>query len=161
MTEIGARVFAVRDADEHSIRLFGFGTYRGKEIPPGRQVDDEDLAVCMEVEALNSTPERVTGYDNLIVKAWTEWAAAGKCTEEEADAEIAVARARQAAHQAKPLEERARDLAEYSLRNPRIDLDDDAGTVWGYQCWWGPIEKWVELSRGRTVIVVPLPGEPS
>ncbi len=42
--------------------------------------------------------------------------------------------------------------------NPRIDLDG-GGSVWGYQCWWGPggqeeLDRWV---AGRRVVLVPPP----
>lgn len=49
-------------------------------------------------------------------------------------------------------------FAELGLRNPRIDLDD-GGTVWGYQCWWGPIEEWERTVAGRKVVDVPLPAD--
>jgi hypothetical protein len=50
-----------------------------------------------------------------------------------------------------------RVLARMAL-NPRIDLDS-GGSVWGFQCWWGPggqgeLDRW---AAGRRVVLVPAP----
>lgn len=34
--------------------------------------------------------------------------------------------------------------------NPKIVLDTGE-TVWGMQCWWGPLERWDEFAKGRAV----------
>ena len=77
-------MFAVRDANDTTVHLFGFGTYAGRDTP-------------------------------------TEGV-----------------------------------FAEAGIKNPRIDLDDGA-TVWGFQCWWGPIGKWDGMLAGRDVVTVPVP----
>jgi hypothetical protein len=49
-----------------------------------------------------------------------------------------------------PGKEREALLHQLSL-NPRIRLDDGR-VVWGFQCWWGPEEKFEGWLRGREVI---------
>lgn len=41
------------------------------------------------------------------------------------------------------------------IPNPCIKLDDGK-TIWGYQCWWGPMSRYEEFIQGRKVLTVPL-----
>ena len=48
----------------------------------------------------------------------------------------------------------------FPLPNPCIELDDDKGTVWGYQCWWAEEEGWQAFRAGRKVVFVDVPKSP-
>jgi hypothetical protein len=43
-------------------------------------------------------------------------------------------------------------------KNPRIDLDR-GGTVWGFQCWWGPEDFVRKQLQGHELVEVPLPSD--
>lgn len=156
MTEVGARVFALRDADDDTVYLYGFGVYAGKHMPPGQEVTDEDLVDARR--AIAATDE--DGYRQRQNAWWVELidraVAEGRMTAEEGDLELVAMVGRSDVEAARPLEERAAELAATFRSNPRIDLDG-GGVVWGYQCWWGPIEKWDDLAAGREVVAVPVP----
>lgn len=50
-------------------------------------------------------------------------------------------------------------LVEACVRNPRITLEG-GGTVWGYQCWWGPAETLDDIAgwvKGRRIEYVEAP----
>ncbi|MFF1469107.1 hypothetical protein [Streptomyces mirabilis] len=155
MTEIGTRVFAVRDADETTVHLFGRGVYAGDHPRPGS--DNFSEAQLAAAEALLAKSDGDGPEDmEWLAKHWEARVAAGEKTREEADEILAKAREHREAEMAKPMEERVAKLLRAVVSNPRIDLDNGT-TVWGFQCWWGPedgFEKWV---GDRELIEVPAP----
>lgn len=56
----------------------------------------------------------------------------------------------------KPMEQRIAEFHASAMGNPKIVLDN-GDVVWGFQCWWGPLER----TRARygnlpeTVVAVP------
>lgn len=151
MTAPGSRVFAIRDANEEVVYLFGVGVYAGDRRRP---TSDAEVAELLEVakDAIRSSdanPIDVSGYLDRLV-------AAGEMTRDDADAELAAGKARAAANRARPIGERAAELVERTLANPRIDLDDGS-VVWGYQCWWAPEERLSEVVGDRRVVTVAPP----
>lgn len=153
-TQIGARVFAVRSADDNTINLFGFGTYAGDHPRPATDAETAELAefAADAVRHADANPLDVTtAYDHLV--------ADGTLTREAADEELRAAAQRIAEEQARPIEERAAALTRTMLNNPRVDLDE-GGHVWGYECWWGPEERFAEFAKGRTVNTVGAPERP-
>lgn len=38
--------------------------------------------------------------------------------------------------------------------NPKIVLDGGK-VVWGGECWWGPEERFAEISKGRSIVSTP------
>lgn len=40
-----------------------------------------------------------------------------------------------------------------NLKNPKIELDN-GGVVWGFECWWGPIEKYERICENKNIIEI-------
>lgn len=143
--EPGSRVFAVLAANQEEIQLLGFGTYMGDEVRPGGDQfsqADLDMAINVIKEGEKRPLDIKVMYDTLVER--------GELTREQADRECAAGEARAAKDRERPIEERAKELLLRMARNPKIELDN-GDVVWGYQCWWGPEERWPEIAKGRTV----------
>jgi hypothetical protein len=151
MTAVGTRVFAVASANATTVALYGFGTYVGDHPRPGSDtISDDDMTMYRQVIIDgDNNPLDVRGFADAAV-------AAGTMTRAEADAQLAAGADRQAAERARPLDDRVRDLHARARLNPRIDLDNGT-TVWGYQCWWGPLDAYDSWRSGRDVITVDVP----
>jgi hypothetical protein len=153
MTEIGTRVWAVRDATDEVVNAFGFGTYIGDHLMPGWD-HPSTLALCERaLRKHDSQPPLVNIHAYVDARV-----AKGEMTREEADAAIARAEAYDAAEKAKPFTERVLESAKSLGMNPRIELDS-GGWVWGAECWWGDADedtraKW---AKGRRIVTVPAP----
>ena len=152
MTAIGARVWAVRDADDEVVNAYGFGTYVGDRLMPGW--DHPSTLVRCERSIRRSDAKPLIDprefYDRKVK--------AGAMTREDADAAIARVEEATAADKARPLGERVRKLAEACGMNPRIELDS-GGWVWGAECWWGDASEDTPATwaKGRRIEVVPAP----
>ena len=154
MHEIGSRVFAVRNADEKTVYVYGRGVYAGDHPRPGSGNWSEEqkattAALIRKSDEEGAVPE---WWSAFLEKRVTE----GTLTREEADARIASKRARFEKLQGTPMEERVTALLRALDSNPRIDLDNGS-TVWGFQCWWGPEAGFEEWVAGREVVEVPAP----
>lgn len=154
MTEIGARVWAVRDATDKVVNSYGFGTYIGDHLLPGWDHPDT-LALCERALLKHD------GQPPLInIHAYTAARVAeGEMTQEEADATIARAEAFDAAEKAKPFAQRVLESAERLGMNPKIELDS-GGWVWGAECWWGEADDDTPAAwaKGRRIVAVTAPG---
>lgn len=143
--EPGTRVFAVLSANSDEIKLLGFGTYVG-DYPRGPEIFPEgDYKMAREVLQENDknplvTPEVIRQY-HLDKGA----------TEETSEEEVEKFKEQQEKERARPIRERAHELLSRMNLNPKIELDDGR-VVWGYQCWWGPEDKFDEFVEGREVI---------
>ena len=150
----GSRVFAVRSATKSTVEWFGFGVYAGDFPRPGT-VDWDDMPAAdqdMYRQAVRDVDEHP-----LDLAAWYDsQVEAGELSRSEADRIIDTARTRAAAERDRPVDERAAELAVRSAANPRIDLDA-GGVVWGFQCWWGPADRFDGWVAGRELIEVPAP----
>lgn len=153
MTEVGARVWAMRETTADTIYAYGLGTYLGDEPLPGW--DHPDMLARAERAIRNSDARPLidsAAYFGAKVER-------GEMTRAEADTAIAEVAARSAAEQARPMADRARDLARACGANPKIRLDA-GGYVWGAECWWGEVpddevpQGWV---KGRRIVIVPPP----
>lgn len=137
---VGTRVAAIRNGDEQlkTVYWFGEGTYTGQFLPPGFEMPDEDSDIYKLAQAAIERSDRTSRVDVYITEL-SHQVSAGKLPLEEAQARAASFRAWDEQERAKPIEERVQAFLIDAAKNPRIDLDNGA-TVWGYQCWWGPLE---------------------
>lgn len=141
----GTRVFAVLSANEEQVLLLGFGTYMGDHPRGPETFPEEDYKMAEEVVKSNETkpffaPETVRQH---FLKQGL--------TPEEAEEKVAHFEGLRKKELATPVRERAHELLCKMNLNPKIELDN-GDIVWGYQCWWGPEEKWSdEFIRGREV----------
>lgn len=121
MTEIGARVWAVRNDTDEAVYAYGFGTYVGDHLMPGWD-HPSTLAVCEKsIRKHDAGPPLIDAHAYYGRKV-----DAGEMTREQADAEIARVEANIAAEKARPIAERALDLAKRCGLNPKIELDSGA-----------------------------------
>lgn len=90
--EPGTRVFAVMGANDDTVQLLGFGTYVGKEIPPGHSHFSQEW-----IESARHAI-RVNDDDPWDPEAWFDHVVArGEMTREDADRQLAEGRRRAAA----------------------------------------------------------------
>ena len=153
MTEIGARVWAVRDATDEVVFAYGFGKYIGDHVMPGWD-HPSMLAICERSLRKHDAqpPWRPDAfYDQQVTD--------GKMTREEADAILARGEAYDRAERARPFADRVLDSARSLGMNPRIELDL-GGWVWGAECWWGEGDNDTPITwaKGRMIVTVPAPG---
>lgn len=132
--EIGTRVLAIRNGDPKTktLYVFGAGIYAGDFPRPGTiepQVGDEQYEMLRKV----IDDPRSLEFIAALEKQLDDDLAAGTITQEKYDA----TKKRGAELDARPIEQKVRDLWESTSKNPRIDLDNGK-TVWGMECWWGP-----------------------
>jgi hypothetical protein len=154
--EVGSRVFAVRNTDEKNIYVYGEGVYAGDLPRPGsfypESVDDIDPMLIELAEKSRTAGEADGRFQSLHLAEIELMRKNGKSEDE-----ITAYRETYEARAARPLREQAEEIAlavaQTMCLNPRIDLDN-GGTVWGYECWWGPKEKFQSLLDTRTVVEV-------
>jgi hypothetical protein len=152
--EVGERVLAIRDGDNTGLNIFGEGVYVGDLPRPGTEdgpseIDREAiLTVFAEDDAVPLAENRMTLFSVAVAEA------NGHDIEQARAASIAAVEA----ERAKPMEIRVQELWEATSANPCIHLDS-GDVVWGFQCWWGPIDganrKYPEDQIPRTVVPVP------
>lgn len=153
MTDVGTRVWVVRDYDDTTVHAYGFGTHLGDHLMPGWD-HPATLATCANAIRRSdiSGPlfDAKAFYDRKV--------AAGDMSREQADRILAEADRRHAEDQQRPITDRALDLARSMGMNPRIRLDA-GGFVWGAECWWGEADDDTPTSwaKGRMIITVPAP----
>lgn len=143
-----SRVFAVLSANKDEVQFLGFGTYVGDHPRPGTPERFSDSDYKMAADAVRRTDAQMADLDTWPL--WEQAIEEGKYTREEGERKYHESVAKIAAERQRPIEERAHDLLLQMARNPKIELDN-GDVVWGYQCWWGPEERWPEISAGRTV----------
>lgn len=139
----GDRVWAAESADEHEVRLYGYGVYAGDHVRP-----DGHGPFGITRDEMAATIERITIPVAEYRERVNEKVASGVIPQQEADAMVT----RYEEEAARPISDRVDDL----FANPRIDLDD-GGTVWGAQCWWGPEGVFDAWAAGRRVLTVAVP----
>lgn len=144
--EVGSRVFAVRDSDDETVNLFGFGVYVGDRIPDTWAEPDTKM-IDMIRESLAIDDANPGEFVRSMLDAQVEQ---GQITHAEYNAELETALERQKLESARPIEERAHEIYQRVAANPCIELDDGS-IVWGYECWWGPEERFESWRAGRTV----------
>ncbi|MFG3710993.1 hypothetical protein [Micromonospora sp. NPDC047730] len=157
MTQIGARVLAVRNTTDDTVYAYGYGVYVGDHPRPGWTIDDEDRAMAeRSIRRHDATP----AWDPAA--HFNQKAADGEMTQAEADQYTAEAIQRRAEERARPMAERIDSLLHSLSLNPKIVLDDDAGVVWGMECWWGAADdqRWARVLESRQLVTVPAPHPP-
>jgi len=150
--EVGSRVWCVRNADASTVYAFGYGTYHGDEPMPGWDHPDELAQAAAAIRRHDERPvfDPQRQHEHFI--------SSGRMSREEADQWLARAQATLEADRARPVEDRARELAYQMGLNPVIDLEQ-GGYVWGAECWWGPAgdEDMARFAKGRTIVEVRRP----
>lgn len=142
------RVFAVINANEDEVNFLGFGTYVGDELIPSAQ-DGFSEEEYQEVEALIRDHDK--GPPPIDAVKAIQWEIdEGHTDPGQFEQRLSEVKQAQEARLARPLRERAHEILERMAHNPKIELDN-GDVVWGYQCWWGPEERFEEIARGRTV----------
>lgn len=149
MTAPGTRVVAIRDSKDGTVNIYGYGVYAGDFPRPGSgQWSDEQWQLVRD--AIVKMDGRAESFDQAII----DWQVSeGQLTAEEGAAKLAELAQRRSAEQARPLDERARATLERMDLNPRIDLDNGT-SVWGFMCWWGPIDAFEKRYAGMNVVTV-------
>lgn len=152
MTNVGTRVWVVRDATDEVVNAYGFGTYIGDHLMPGWN-HPATLARCEKsIRRSDIRPlfDPTAFYDRKV--------ADGEMTREKADAIVARGKAAAVADRARPMADRVLDLARSCGMNPRIELDS-GGWVWGAECWWGDADEDTPAAwaKGRRIVTVPAP----
>ena len=151
--EVGSRVFAVRENDDTTVYAYGYGVYVGDFPMPGWAPTEEDRArVERVIREVDGDPLDMRPFFDAKVTA-------GDLTREEADAHLAEGERRHAEQLARPMAERVEEHLQRSSLNPKIVLDDNAGVVWGFECWWGPADsrRWAKYHEGRELVFVSAP----
>lgn len=153
MIAAGTRVWCVRDATDTTVYAYGYGTYLGDFPRPGGP-DAATLALCeAAIRRSDAGPPIIDMHAYLGRQV-----ADGKMTRVEADTRIVQIETTEAESKARPMEARAREMADRLWLNPKIALDN-GGIVWGYECWWEPADEDTAAARakGREIVTVPAP----
>lgn len=140
MTEIGERVLALACADPvaRTVDVYGAGVYAGsfprpgyEDVPvEGSQLYEEWAAVIRSTDNKNTS---ITWSLNEHKRLFDE----GAYTLEEYEHRCEEARRIDMAERLRPMSDRVASVFGGLGMNPRIDLDE-GGSVWGFECWWGP-----------------------
>lgn len=161
MTEIGARVFAVRNADKAHVYAYGFGIYMGDHpLPEFDEPATPDETARLEAVIRKNDTERPE-FDERMASWYRQKVADGLMTQEHCDEVLTRAAQRQAEELAKPMAERVADLRHSLSLNPKIALDR-GGVVWGCESWWGEVDgdatkPPTRFVGDREVVYVPAP----
>ena len=150
--EVGTTVLAIRDGEDRTLNVYGDGVYVGDFLRPGAEgevppVDYQAITVVITDD--DATPiekhplvgfaiamAEVNGHDVEEVRAASE-------------ANILAERAR-------PVHDRVVELYREVNKNPCIYLDS-GDVVWGFQCWWGPLEQAKQRFARSEQVLVPVP----
>jgi hypothetical protein len=140
----GSRVLAISHTEDHptpgakrKLFVFGEGVYVGDKLMPGKSwpCDEETYEIIAKVVTEHDDEpieeHYFLGFYDAAVAAQPD--VAPKRTREETISGLLAERER-------PLDDRVRDLWEKTSANPCIHLDS-GDTVWGFQCWWGPLDR--------------------
>ena len=162
--EVGTRVVAVRNTDQENVYVFGHGVYAGDHQIPGTKKFETFEELGLSEEQIAHHLKFQTEMDESMPwPSWEDWSAQNaeylRTHDNMTDEEIRAYYDEVAAERARPVEERMKialvDVYNGMNLNPRIDLDN-GGTVWGFQCWWGPEAKFDDWVKGRNVVEVPV-----
>jgi hypothetical protein len=128
MTEVGTRVWAVRDANQETVHAFGFGTYAGDLPRPGRATQEDRLIAEQAIrrgDESNWNPQ-FAGY--------------------------------LADEQAKPMSQRVDELLHEMSLNPKIVLDAGGVVwgceCWWGEATDSTPQEW---AKGRRIVTVAAP----
>jgi len=149
--QVGSTVLAIREGDKETIYVYGEGVYVGDQLLPGTDGEVPDLdreAITAVLTEDDATPVE----QHRFLTFWDGMAQAGISptkTREQMIADIEADRAR-------PMEDRIRELYLNRQTNPCIYLDS-GDVVYGYQCWWGPRERFEQRMPHAEWIEVPVP----
>lgn len=137
---LGTRVIAIACVDPvaMTVEFYGNGFYAGEFSRPGYEgvpVEGSD-----EYEDWAAVIRR-SDEQNLSLQ-WSLDAhladlQAGEIDQAEYELRCTYAEQAEARERARSMPDRVASAYEGIVRNPRIDLDE-GGSVWGFECWWGP-----------------------
>lgn len=153
--DAGSRVLAIRNGEDTTLYVYGEGTYVGDLLRPGATwpCDPDTYEMIREV---------VTAHDDEPIEGHYFLGFYDASVESQPDQPPLKTReetiAGLLAERERPIDDRVRDLWEATSGNPCIHLDS-GDTVWGFQCWWGPLDrankKYPEETFERIVVPVP------
>ena len=159
--QTGARVLAISHTENENpapgerrkLFIFGEGIYVGDRLRPDAQwpcpTDEYDLIAKVVTEH-----DDVPIEEHTFVKFYDASVAANPDIPPKKDRDTMVADL--LAERERPLEDRVRSLWESTNSNPCIHLDSGE-TVWGFQCWWGPLEQAKQRFARSEQVLVPVP----
>lgn len=140
MTEPGDRVIALAcvDPDTMTVDAYGAGVYAGLRLRPGHESvpteGSQDYEYWADVIRRNDEANSSIQWSLDMHKYLFEQ---GEYDRDEYDQRCTEARRIDLAERLRPMPERVARVFEGIGMNPRIDLDE-GGSVWGFECWWGP-----------------------
>ena len=135
MTEVGSRVFAIRNVEDTTVYAFGAGVYAGDFIRPGATPPTPGTPEYQMYHDVIFGP-RSREFRDSIAKMLDTDLANGTITQEQYDENKRRGAEADAAEAAMTEEERVHEFWADCEKNPRIDLDNGK-TTWGMECWWG------------------------
>lgn len=141
------RVFAVLRSDPMSVDFLGFGTYVGDHYRPGTEggFSEEEYE---EVEAVIQEQDEDPPIDPVKAIQWE--IDNGHTEPDQFEQRLAEVKRSQQERRSRPLRERAHEILTKMAKNPKIELDN-SDIVWGYQCWWGPEERFETWLDNRKI----------
>lgn len=144
MTEPGTKVLAIRNTDPETKKayVFGYGVYEGKFPRPGtpKEMPEKDADMIRQIVVRGDKPESLEENRSWIRKKLAGEVADDKMTQDEADRQYMEYLDKEKAHHGRPVEDRVQEVWLMMQGNPRIKLDD-GGYCWGFECWWGPVDR--------------------
>lgn len=164
---VGSRVLAISHTEDanpapgekRKLFIFGEGTYVGDRLRPGAQWPppaDEFEVIAQVVTEHDHEPIE----EHPFVLFYDAACAANPDVPPKKDRDVMIADL--LAGRERPLEDRVHRLWTSTNENPCIHLDSGE-TVWGFQCWWAPVDraddKFPETAFARVVVPVPAGNE--
>jgi hypothetical protein len=148
----GTTVLAIRDGEDNTLNVYGEGVYVGDLPRPGSEgeIPDEDYQAITKV----ITTDDATPADKhpLVEFAVAMAQLNGLDPEEVRTASVTNIEE----ERARPVHDRAVELYREVNQNPCIYLDS-GDIVWGFQCWWGPLDQAKQRFAGCELVTVPVP----
>lgn len=152
--EPGSTVLAVQDGSATVLHVYGEGVYIGDRPQPGTRWPCGTATYELIAEVVTQNDDVpieehpfVEFYDYTVTQA-------GPDNPPKEDRETMIAGL--LAELEEPLDDRVRKLYESSQMNPCIYLDS-GDVVWGFQCWWGPVERFERKFGNTPRVLVPVP----
>lgn len=155
--DVGTRVVAIKDANKDVVNIYGFGTYEGNHVPPAWE--EEMRSKLPNIRAVGEELYELSLEEHLARKKELVEAVGGEFDEEYEIQEYHALRKEVEEARGYTDEEMLEAILSSPIyENPKITLDSGE-VVWGYECWWKPLEndeEWEAYLDGREERVVSL-----
>lgn len=152
----GTRVLAIRNSEPgtNTLYVYGEGTYVGDRLRPGMPEvasGDEAKVIRAAIEENDADLEHHPAIEFIRGMApMVGW------SEQQIEDNVAETKAKILEDQQIPMEQRIQELYVAANSNPCIQLDN-GWEVWGFQCWWGPVDAVQTKFSGWTMTEVMVP----